>query len=545
MGRTGRSIPEPVSARLVVGDGEGVPIPLDSVLRQTHSGPGEAWFEVVAPDFEESPGRCLLVLDFDLPTPPGTPYLRNGYQSWSYAGISRTGDPVVRPTVDMMVMSHFSHLAPPVPADVLAESESFMTFADFSAFTLDGRSAPACFFATEDRLVLSLDLSRAAPKKGQALDVVALLEYGPGEVLAALERLLAASAVLKRARASAPLYTGWCSWYQYFSNIDEELFLKNLALAEKHLPELEVFQLDDGYQKAIGDWTETNSRFPSGIEALARRVADAGFVPGIWIAPFVATSEASIYSRHPDWFLKLPNGSPVPAMFNPGWGGNGFAFALDCTNPEVLEWLRTLGRRLREYGFGYVKIDFCYAASMPGRSARRVGRAEALVEGVSALRDGLGEDVFLLGCGIPLWPVVGLVDGMRIGPDVAPHLKPQLEVHGMVDAMPALGNALRNTVARAVMHRRLWTNDPDCVLLRRSQTSLAPDVAAGWAKLVASLGQMFLISDDLSLYSDDDFRKVGDLARLARERDVPAGTPVEVPDPLEDASYQVPRCDAS
>ena len=40
--------------------------------------------------------------------------------------------------------------------------------------------------------------------------------------------------------------------------------------------------------------------------------------------------------------------------------------------------------------------------------------------GFEAVRRGAGDDTFLLGCGAPLGPTIGVVDGMRIGPDVAP-----------------------------------------------------------------------------------------------------------------------------
>ena len=42
--------------------------------------------------------------------------------------------------------------------------------------------------------------------------------------------------------------------------------------------------------------------------------------------------------------------------------------------------------------------------------------------GYDAIRRGAGDDAFLLGCGAPLGPRVGVVDGMRIGADVAPWL---------------------------------------------------------------------------------------------------------------------------
>lgn len=509
-------------------------------MRELRSSGEGVWFELRVPcDIDAGEGVCL-VLEFDYAPRERSTYLRNGYQSWSYSGRAVVGQEVARPGADMATLSHFSHLDPPLgPSGV--ESECFVVFEDALFATLDGSQFPACFFTSPSKnLYLSFDLTGAAPREGQRFDLLYArrLENEVGaDALAALIDALSGCALYKRARACAPTVTGWCSWYQYFHGVDEVAVLTNLGLASERLACIDVFQIDDGYQVAIGDWLDTNERFPSGLERMAARIADAGFVPGIWLAPFLATTQSSIWREHLDWFTRLPNSSPVPAMLNPAWGGNGFAYALDTTNPEVIEWLKDLGRSIKEMGFGYVKIDFCYAAAMRGKRAEAVGRAEALRMGLAALRRGLEDDVFLLGCGMPLWPAIGLVDGMRIGPDVAPHLGPAAQVHGLTDSMPALVNAWRNTVARAATHRILWTADPDCVLLRRKQTRIPPEIALGWAETVASLGQALIFSDDLSLYERSDFETARRLVEEARQNDLPAGLPRDLPDPLDEGSY--------
>ena len=39
--------------------------------------------------------------------------------------------------------------------------------------------------------------------------------------------------------------------------------------------------------------------------------------------------------------------------------------------------------------------------------------------GMEAIREAVGPDVTLLGCGAPFGPMLGLVEAMRIGPDVS------------------------------------------------------------------------------------------------------------------------------
>ena len=67
---------------------------------------------------------------------------------------------------------------------------------------------------------------------------------------------------------------------------------------QKELP-LRVVQLDDGYQKAYGDWLEHSDRFPHGVEWLAGEIAARGLVPGIWVAPFTLHARSAMARLYP------------------------------------------------------------------------------------------------------------------------------------------------------------------------------------------------------------------------------------------------------
>jgi len=108
------------------------------------------------------------------------------------------------------------------------------------------------------------------------------------------------------------------------------------------------------------------------------------------------------------------------------------------------------------------------------------------------LRDAAG-DRFILGCGAPLLSSIGLVDGMRIGSDVAGYWGGD----GTPDG-PGLRNAASATLARLWMHGRWWANDPDCVLVRGSDTQLSMAEVQAWASIVALSGGMLFAGDDLS-----------------------------------------------
>lgn len=328
-----------------------------------------------------------------------------------------------------------------------------------------------------------------------------------------------------RARVTAPYQVGWCSWYHYFHDVTEADLDHNLALADSW--PFEVFQLDDGYQAAIGDWLITNDKFPSDVGTIAQRIAAAGRTPGIWIAPFLAAPDSRVAIEHPDWLATFPDGSPLITMFNPPWGGGlgGFMYGLDTTNPDVVEHLETLARTLVEVGFDYLKLDFTFSPSYDGLwhdpSQTPAQRVRA---GYDAIRRGAG-DAFLLGCGSPQSNVVGVVDGNRIGPDVAPSWPIEAKTEplaGYRGSQPSTRNAWSNTAARSFMHRRLWLNDPDCLMLRSAETELTAEQMRTWARAVGVSGGMALVSDDLALVDVEGRVLLEEAIALGRAADAAA-----------------------
>ena len=364
-----------------------------------------------------------------------------------------------------------------------------------------------------------------APGERRELHEVTIA-VGQGDPASLLEAWAGALGSAAEARTTAPYQVGWCSWYHYFHGVTEADLRSNLALANRW--PFDVFQLDDGFQAAIGDWLDTNDKFPTPIDGLAAAIAAEGRTPGIWIAPFLAGATSEVAVAHPDWLAThLPTGRPLVGMVNDGWGGA--VNTLDTSNPEVLEHLEGVARALVEAGYPYIKLDFTFAPSMLGGYVDRSRTpAQRVRAGFDAVRRGAGEDTFLLGCGAPLGSTVGVVDGMRIGADVAPWWHPQPDQYrppGHLGGEPATVNAWRNTLSRSFMHRRLWLNDPDCLMLRAERTKLEPEQMRAWALAVGVSGGMALVSDDLALLGPDARSLLDEVVALGREADAGAHPP--------------------
>jgi 2-hydroxy-3-keto-5-methylthiopentenyl-1-phosphate phosphatase len=199
---------------------------------------------------------------------------------------------------------------------------------------------------------------------------------------------------------------------------------------------------------------------------------------------------------------------------------------LDPSRDDVCAHLARTFAALVGLGFTYQKLDFLYTAGMQADAFDpTLTRAARLRRGFDAIRTGTGDEAFLLGCGCPLGPAVGVFDGMRIGPDVAPHWawKQEHAVAGIEETQPNTRGAVRSTVVRAFMHRRLWLNDPDCVMARTSDTGLSEDEVDTLAVAVGVTGGMTIFSDDVPVLTVADRARVAGALALAREVD-DAGT---------------------
>ena len=314
----------------------------------------------------------------------------------------------------------------------------------------------------EDRLLVSAD---GDVEVSSAPDpVTALTSFG--------------DAFATRAR-SAPLQPAprvWCSWYRYFEEVTAQDVLADLASIEQSDLPVDVVQVDDGWSMGIGEWTRPAPRFGA-LPPLVDAVRATGRRVGIWLAPFVVGADTALARHHPDW---------LTGDAGCNWGQD--LRGLDLTHPGVRELLFTTVRGLCDLGIDYVKLDFLYAGAVPGRRHEDVSAVAAYRSGLALLRDAAGPDAFLVGCGAPILPSVGLLDAMRVSPDTFHE--------GGEDGSTGLRGRM-SLVARAWQQGRFWVNDPDCLVVRPSYSQ-----REAWARTVEEYGGMRSCSDRISELDD-------------------------------------------
>ena len=215
-------------------------------------------------------------------------------------------------------------------------------------------------------------------------------------------------------KLKAPRLTGWTSWYNYFTNISEEIILKNLEAFSKKETPIDLFQIDDGYQQAVGDWLKIKPSFPNGMQDIANKIKTKGYKTGIWLAPFICASNSDIFKHKRNWILKDASGQMVKAGYNKAWGG--WYYALDFYQKEVQGYISGVCLTIFDkWGYDLIKLDFLYAVCLsppPNKTSEQV-----MSEVMDFLRHIAG-DKWLLGCGVPLGAAFGRVDYCRIGGDV-------------------------------------------------------------------------------------------------------------------------------
>ncbi len=318
--------------------------------------------------------------------------------------------------------------------------------------------------------------------------------YAPppdGDGLEALRTLfLPTSPVDREALASVPAPAGWCSRSELGGAVTEADVVANLEACATRFDRrfFRYIQVDDGHQRATGDW-QPNDKFPHGHRWLTDRIHAKGFQAGLWLAPFAVTEGSGVPAAHADWLLKSADGvTPVLCDTREAWGGR--VYALDGAHPAVRQWLFDLARRtVREWGYDYLTLDVLRWGIEGGSHFGGLTHAEAFRAGLGALRDGAGPETFLLGAGAPLQHAAGLVNGMRIGPDVGA-------------SWSGIQAPARAAALRSFYHRGIWLNDPGCLVTR---PPLSAGEAETWASIVAVSGGVTMLSDDLSKVPLDRF----------------------------------------
>lgn len=287
--------------------------------------------------------------------------------------------------------------------------------------------------------------------------------------------------------------SGWCSWYFYYQEINQDEVKRNAAWIADNLKDYGAvyIQIDDGWQgtgHGLGenrDWTTIDKRFSGGMDTLAAYIKSLGLKPGIWLAPHGQSNEIVQRSNHGVFLLKSDGTSASST-----WEGK---FLIDPSTPESQKYLKDLFTTLSKWGYEYFKIDGQPIVIREYRTRKSAMKnpaddTDALYrQTLKSIRAGMGPNSYLLGCWVVPLEGVGLMNGSRIGADVLPN-------------WDGFKFALRASMEYYFLHNVAWYNDPDVLVVR---APLPLEQARAWATLTGLTGQAVLTSDRLMDLSAD------------------------------------------
>jgi len=252
-------------------------------------------------------------------------------------------------------------------------------------------------------------------------------------------------------------------------------------------------QVDDGWQKATGDWT-VNAKFAPRWAALPSLVRAQGSVPGGYIAPLLVAENLPVVRDHPDWLQRDADGQPSVRF-----GGGGAArLVLDPEHPYAQDYMRAPFERARAEGRGYTKIDFTYpiAASRQRNANQNFGAQSKQLTSFQSqqnlyrmFREAAGPEMHLNACvGEPARYAVGTVDACRLYGDIGTEWKTVRE-----NLVPLL--------IHAPVGGRWFAADPDVFYMRREKNALTDEENWLLTGSVGLIGGLFLTSDLPSQWS--------------------------------------------
>jgi Alpha-galactosidase len=312
---------------------------------------------------------------------------------------------------------------------------------------------------------------------------------------------------------------GYESWYNHYTAIDESIIGRDLEsigsndnlIAAYYIRRGKptVFQIDDGWEIAVGEWKPDPVKFPGGMKVFADAIEAKGMIPGLWIAPLLVTKSCALYKEKPEWLLRDARGRPVPAGLNPGWDGT--FYCLDPSLPEVEDYLAgVFSTIIEDWGYRYVKLDFLYAAFLAGGRFRGLPGAayehyDRLMRRLTSISSNAHGPVAYLGCGAPLEGSFRHFPLMRIGADTKEQWEDALL--GLVvrhQGRPAAYTNMTHTIGRSILDGTVFVNDPDVVFCRTSRMRLTEAEKELIALLDFMLASQVMFSDDAHEFGEKE-----------------------------------------
>ena len=290
---------------------------------------------------------------------------------------------------------------------------------------------------------------------------------------------------------------GWMTWYAVKFDACEEAVLENTRLQKELLGDYgaDTVWVDwewyhAGFRKDVKPgvhfFQPDPEKYPHGMDYVAEKIKEAGFIPALWIAPTHEPVETDFIKENPDTIL----------LDTCMWCGR---FMYDITNPTFLkEYLPKAIAQVPKWGYEALKWDVLpYTLIWVDRIHQKLYDPEcstydAYRRCMQMARDIVGEDFYMLSCSGNndryVLSAGDVFDGARIGGDIF--------------TWEEFKRSLIERVLRVYpYHNTLLYCDPDNLVLRPEFNDL--NQARTRATIVSLLGLPATFGDDLRELPED------------------------------------------
>jgi len=270
----------------------------------------------------------------------------------------------------------------------------------------------------------------------------------------------------------------WNSWTWFYSKVTEKDIVGNADWITENLARYAQFHvtIDDGAERGENGehyWTHNwdEKKFPHGGKWLAQYIKSRGLKAGLWVVP---NAYAGSVKEHPEWYLRDTTGAIILDYNTP---------ALDCTNPEVLDHLRSMFATLKDWSFTYYKFDGEHALTAYVPSVDKsilydpqMDPIEAYRNRAGVIREAVGPETFIEACpsGTPL-NGIGIWDAYFNGDDI---------YNSWTGMYPFF----------ASLNANLFLNNVVCHIMPGEGICLAPEMSIEEAGMVINDQQMHVIT---------------------------------------------------
>lgn len=291
---------------------------------------------------------------------------------------------------------------------------------------------------------------------------------------------------------NTPKILGYTSWYNHYQNINEKQILDDLDALDDRF---DLFQIDDGYETFVGDFLDVDEKkFPNGLEPIVKKVHEKGMKAGIWLAPFIAETNSSLFKNRPELFIKDEEGNPIKCGGNWSW-----FYALDLTNEESWKHIEACLKKYMDMGFDFFKLDFLYTAS--GLPRKGVSRAMSATRAYKRLREIL-KDKLLLNCGAAISSSYKNCDYIRVGPDVSLSWDDAFYMRIIHRERVSTKITLRNTLTRFILNNHWFGNDPDVFVMRDTNVKMNEKQKEALLIINTLCSSIAMTSDNIKEYGE-------------------------------------------